>query len=237
MTERIDFHTHILPGVDDGSKSVEESLAMLRLSAEQGIGHMIATPHFYAHHDNPESFFARREKAFELLRDAMAGVPGLPRITLGAEVYYFNGISNAEVLRDLAIGQTEYVLIEMPMPPWTEKMYRELEDITRKQGLIPVIAHVDRYVRPLKTFGIPRQLEQMRLPVQANASFFLHTSTARMAMKMLRQNRIHLLGSDCHNMEGRRPNLGQALELIEKKLGAEVLSRIADYQTQILEQA
>ena len=237
MTERIDFHTHILPGVDDGSKSVEESLAMLRLSAEQGIGHMIATPHFYAHHDNPENFFARREKAFALLRDAMAEEPGLPRITLGAEVYYFNGISNTEVLRDLAIGQSEYVLIEMPAPPWTEKMYRELENITRKQGLIPVIAHVDRYVRPLKTFGIPRRLEQMQLPVQANASFFLYTSTARMAMKMLRQNRIHLLGSDCHNMEGRRPNLGQALELIEKKLGAEVLSRIAYHQTQILEQA
>ena len=79
--------------------------------------------------------------------------------------------------------------------------------------------------------------QRMQLPVQANASFFLYTSTARMAMKMLRQNRIHLLGSDCHNMEGRRPNLGQALELIEKKLGAEVLSRIAYHQTQILEQA
>ena len=237
MTERIDFHTHILPGVDDGSKSVEESLAMLRLSAAQDVRRMIATPHFYAHHDNPDAFFERRERSFALLRQAMTGESDLPQITLGAEVYYFSGISNTQILRDLSIGQSEYVLIEMPMPPWTDKMYRELEDITRKQGLIPIIAHVDRYIRPLKTFGIPRRLEELRLPVQANASFFLQSSTARMALKMLRQDRIHLLGSDCHNMDSRRPNLGQAVELIGRKLGPEVLGNIAGYETRILENA
>lgn len=237
MKELVDFHSHILPGVDDGSRTVEESLAMLRLSAAQGVRRMIATPHFYAHHDNPDAFFERRERSFALLRNAMTDEPGLPRITLGAEVYYFSGISNAEILRDLAIGQSEYVLIEMPMPPWTEKMYRELEDITRKQGLIPIIAHLDRYIRPLKTYGIPRRLEELRLPVQANASFFLQNSTARMALKMLRQDKIHLLGSDCHNMDSRRPNMGQAVELIGRKLGPEVLGNIAGYETRILENA
>ena len=212
-------------------------MAMLRLSAEQGVRHMIATPHFYAHHDNPEAFFERRTHSFARLQEAMAGDTELPQITLGAEVYYFSGISNTQILRDLAIGQSEYVLIEMPMPPWTDKMYLELENITRKQGLIPIIAHVDRYIRPLKTFGIPRRLEEMQLPVQANASFFLQNSTARMAMKMLRQDRIHLLGSDCHNMDSRRPNLGQAVELIGRKLGTEALRQIGAYEARILENA
>ena len=55
----IDFHSHILPGVDDGSQSVQESLAMLKMEAEQGIQHVIATPHFYPKHDSPEHFLER----------------------------------------------------------------------------------------------------------------------------------------------------------------------------------
>ena len=60
MDRRVDFHSHILPGVDDGSRSVEESLEMLRAVARQGIGTVVATPPFYANHDTPERFLRRR---------------------------------------------------------------------------------------------------------------------------------------------------------------------------------
>ena len=60
MSQVIDFHSHILPGIDDGSKNVEESLQMLRMMAKQGITHVVATPHFYPQHDTPESFLKRR---------------------------------------------------------------------------------------------------------------------------------------------------------------------------------
>ena len=67
----VDFHSHLLPLVDDGSKSIDESIALLRMEAEQGIRRVIATPHFYPQHDSPERFLKRREMAERELREAM----------------------------------------------------------------------------------------------------------------------------------------------------------------------
>ena len=99
----VDFHSHILPGIDDGSKSIEESLTLLRMEAEQGITRVVATPHFYPQHDTPERFLRRRNAAEEILRQAMEAEPGLPEIFVGAEVYYFKGISNSDVMSELTI--------------------------------------------------------------------------------------------------------------------------------------
>ena len=63
----IDFHSHILPGIDDGSKSVEMSIKMLRREAQQGISRVVATPHFYPQTDNPERFLRRRAEAERIL--------------------------------------------------------------------------------------------------------------------------------------------------------------------------
>lgn len=233
MFRAIDFHTHILPEVDDGSSGIRESLGMLQLEAEQGIDTVIATPHFYAHHDNPEGFLARRNRAAEQLLGAMEAYPELPQLILGAEVYYFPGMSDSGVLTQLTIGGRKCILIEMPPPPWTPQMYRELEGIYTKQQLIPVIAHVDRYIRPLRTYGIPKALEELPVLVQANAGFFLQKTTAAFALRLLREDRIHLMGSDCHNLTDRAPNLGDALQFITARLGSECLDRIGGYQYQI----
>ena len=86
MSGIIDFHSHVLPGIDDGSKSVEQSIAMLKREAEQGITHVVATPHFYPQEDRPEKFLRRREKAFEKVTGAAKGkglVKGLFGIHLG----------------------------------------------------------------------------------------------------------------------------------------------------------
>ena len=229
-----DFHSHILPGIDDGSRSTTESLQLLRMEAEQGIGRVIATPHFYANHDDPERFFARRAASEARLREAMADRTDLPQVITGAEVHFFYGMSDSAILTQLTIGQKGCILIEMPPAPWTPQMYRELEWIYAKQDLIPVIAHVDRYIRPLRTYGIDRRLEELPVRVQANASFFLHAGTAAFAMKLLRQDRIQLLGSDCHNLTDRAPNLEGALQRIKRKLGAEALERIRENEGQLL---
>lgn len=229
-----DFHSHILPGIDDGSASVEESIAMLAAEAEQGIAHVVATPHFYANYDNPERFLKRRREAEERLRREMANHPGLPEVSVGAEVYFFSGISDSDILNQLTISEKRCILIEMPHSPWTASMYRELEDIWVKQGLTPVIAHIDRYIGPFRTFGIPERLADLPVIVQANADFFLDRRTSRMALRMLKEDRIQLLGSDCHNMRSRKPNLGDALALIEKRLGREVLDRVNACGAEIL---
>ena len=229
-----DLHSHILPGIDDGSASVEESLEMLGMLWHQGIRSVVATPHFYGNHDQPERFLRRREAAMEKLTAAVSGCTEIPRIHLGAEVYYFQGMSDSDSLRDLTIGGSSYLLVEMPMGKWNDRMYKELVQIREKLDLIPVIAHVDRYLSPLATHGIPKKLEELPVLVQANAGFFLRGSTKGMSVRMLKKQQIHLLGSDCHNTTTRPPRIGQAVERIRKELGQEALEMIRGYQTQIL---
>ena len=230
-----DFHSHILPGMDDGSRSVEESLGMLRMEARQGIQRIVATPHFYPQQNSPAEFLERRAESARVLQEAFAQEPPLPQIYLGAEVYFFQGISDCEQLRELTIEKNSYILIEMPMPPWSDRMYRELQDIHYKQGLNPIVAHVDRYIRPFKTYDIPSRLAELPVLVQANASFFRDRFTRSMAMRMLRQGQIHLLGSDCHNLTTRVPNLDQAVQLIEKQLGEEALQWIRSNSDEVLQ--
>lgn len=235
MSGVIDFHSHILPGIDDGSHSVEESIVMLRMEAEQGIHHVVATPHFYPQHDNPESFLKRRAEAERILREEMQKHAGLPELSVGAEVYFFDGISDSDAISELTIDRKRCILLEMPPLPWTNTMYREMEGLYSKQGLLPIIAHLDRYIGRFRTHGIPDRLEQLPVLVQANAEFFLKKSTASMALRMLKKNKIHLLGSDCHNLSSRSPNLGEALDLIERRLGEEVFQAIGMWQHRALQ--
>ena len=234
MSSVIDFHTHVLPRIDDGSGSVEESLAMLRMEAAQGIRRVVATPHFYARSDAPKPFLERRAAAVSRLRAAMEAYPELPRLSVGAEVHYFSGISDVEILPELTIDGGRYILIEMPMTVWTDRMYRELENIYEHFGLIPIVAHVDRYIAPLQTHGIPERLMELPVLVQANAGFFQRFATKRMALRMLEREQIHLLGSDCHNTKTRPVNLRQTLDLIETKLGREAIRRINACENMIL---
>lgn len=230
----IDFHSHILPGIDDGSRSVEESIAMLEEEARQGIRTVVATPHFYARYDSPEQFLKKRGEAEAMLREALIHRPDLPEVLVGAEVYYFSGMSDSEVLPQLTIDGKSSILIEMPQSPWTPAMYRELEAISGRRGLTPIVAHVDRYIRPFRTYGIPEELSRLPVAVQANADFFLQGATRRMALKMLRQNRIHLLGSDCHNLTSRAPNLAEAVRVIRKYAGRDTLRQVYACQEEIL---
>ena len=229
-----DFHSHILPGIDDGSRSVEESLEMLRMEAAHGIRRIVATPHFYPRQNAPEEFLERRAESARRLLEAASRESSLPQILLGAEVYFFSGISDCEQLRELTIDQNGCILVEMPLSPWTDRMYRELQDIHSKQGLIPIIAHVDRYIRPFRTYGSPDRLAELPVLVQANAGFFQDRFTRPMAMRMLRNGQIHLLGSDCHNLTSRAPNLDQTIRLIGKKLGQEAIRWIRSNEDQIL---
>lgn len=229
-----DFHSHVLPGIDDGSASLEESIAMLRMASEQGIRHVIATPHFYPRHDSPERFFARRDRAEAMLREEMEKYDDLPKLSVGAEVYFFHGISESDEIQALTIDETGCILLEMLGSPWTDSMYHELEELRAKQGIMPLIAHIDRYIGPMRTYGIPERLAQLPVMVQANASFFLRTATRGMAMRLLRNKQIHLLGSDCHNLTDRKPNLGLAVSAIEKKLGSDTISWVENNETYVL---
>lgn len=208
-----DLHSHVLPGMDDGSGSLEESLAMLRETAAQGIRIMAATPHFDPRSDTPEAFLARRNRAAEALTEKLE--PGIPRLLLGAEVRYFRGISESDALPLLTLEGGKALLLELPAAPWPEELWKELAQFRQRTGILPIIAHIDRYIGPFRTRGIPERLGELDLLIQANSGFFLKKSTASLALRLLRENKVHLLGSDCHGMQYRRPDLGAAMKKIQ----------------------
>ena len=235
MSMVVDFHSHVLPGIDDGSSCVAESMEMLRMEAEQGIRRVVATPHFYARYDSPEHFLEKRDRAEARLREEMAREKGLPQLLTGAEVYFFRGMSESEFLPLLTIREKRCILIEMPHAPWPDEFLRELEAVHSRRGLVPVIAHIDRYIGPFRTYGLPGRLAELPVLVQANAEFFLDRRTASMAMRMLKADQIQLLGSDCHNTTTRKPTLAAALRQIEGKLGPGALEKIRECEKKILD--
>lgn len=227
----IDVHTHILPGIDDGSKSVEMSLEMLRISAAQGVKTVVATPHFYPTRNNPEKFYEDRQRAWEQLGQLPEDIP---QVLLGAEVAYFEGISRSSQLEAMRLGSSDLLLVEMPMSPWTDRMMEELRQIPGNLGLQPVLAHVDRY---LHRSQLPRYLEdilEMEIPLQVSASAFLKFSERGKMLRLVKNGCVDFLGSDAHNLTTRAPNMADAARVIAKKLGEEALQDITARSASLL---
>lgn len=233
-----DCHTHILPRMDDGSRSSDESIAMLRMERDQGIDAVILTPHFYADQESTQSFLDRRSACYARLcerrEELAANGEKLPELYIGAEVRYFAGMSQADAIDKLCIGDTRYMLVEMPFDTWSDGVFRDLE-ILQTSGIKPVIAHIERFIQFQKHTDNLERLWDMNVLIQSNASFFTDWRTKRTALKLLKQGRIHLLGSDCHRAEGARtPDTADALAIIEKKLGAEAIERLGNNGYRIL---
>lgn len=217
----IDYHSHILPHMDDGASRTAESLEMLRESYRQGVGVMVSTSHFYADEEDPKSFVNRRNQAFLRLRDTMTQLPeAFPLIVLGAEVLYFPGISQADGVEKLTIGCGSTILVEPPMTPWSDAMLDDIACLGRNLGCKPVIAHVDRFMKHLRDKHLIDRVLERDMLVQVNAGYFLDRKTLRDAIKNLKKGKIHLIGSDCHNMLTRYPNL-EAARMVARKHGAE----------------
>ena len=218
-----DLHTHILPHMDDGSKSRAMSLQMLRMEAEQGVDIVALTSHFYRDSERPSSFFRRRNEAYEALMDAIYDLPveeqaQLPQLLLASEVAWVPGISDWDELPLFCYTGTTEMLIEMPFIPWTERVFNELYELMSRTAITPVIAHIDRYWGSQKEDRI-RELFSMGLPVQLSASAFLHFSTRSRALRMMKSGIRCDIISDCHNITSRPPNIGKAMEVIQKKIG------------------
>ena len=228
----IDWHSHILPGVDDGSHSIEESLKMLDMLMEQQVDTVLATPHFLANEESVDEFLARRDRAYEELRSHV-GERNI-RILPGAEVKYYAGISRMEDLDKLAIGDTRLLLLEMSMSKWTKFTVQELTELAGIRGLKIVMAHIERYLGyiDLKTI---HQLCENGLYMQVNASFFERFFSRSKACRLLDSGLIHFIGSDCHNLTSRPPRIFPAYECIGKKFGENFASHMVEFGYRTLE--
>lgn len=222
----IDWHSHILPGMDDGSHDLDESLAMLQLLKDQGVDTVIATPHFFANGESVEDFLERRREALSsLLREKKDDDV---RVLCGAEVRYYPGISRMENLDKLVIDDTGLLLLEMPMSKWTDFTVRELTELASTRGVRLIMAHIERYLGFQDKKTVKRLLECGVL-MQVNASFFERLATKKKALKLLEDGQIHLIGSDCHNVTTRPPKLDGAYALIRKRLGDRFVTHMTEY--------
>ncbi len=191
----IDFHSHVLPGIDDGSKDVSESLEMLRLSLLEGTDIIVATPHFYVDRSSITSFLDKRLSSFRLLTEILNDMDSMNLVRdiyLGAEVYFYQGISNNEHIKDLTINNTNYLLLEMPFTQWSKSVISEVQMLISNVGVTPILAHIDRYLHFKDNLrGLDTLLERGCL-AQMNTSFLMSWRNRISAMKLIKSGRVHM---------------------------------------------
>ena len=232
-----DLHTHILPGMDDGASNLAVSVAMLLEERRQGVDTVVLTPHFYRDIESPGSFLKRRGKAMQQLATAMAAYErrdraNYPELKLGAEVAWVLNMSQWSELDRLCYEGTDMILVEPPVQPWTQSLFRDLYGIIDR-GLTPVIAHIDRYWDRQEPEKL-RQLCSMGIPIQISAECFLSWGPRGKALNYLKKGMASLLISDCHNLSNRRPNLGQAMKFVQAKLGDRAAQALFDSTDDLL---
>lgn len=226
-----DFHSHILPCMDDGSRSVEESAEILYESSRQGITGIAATPHFYADTMTPDSFLKKRKCSFDMLKPYIKS--DLPAIRLGAEVHYFDGIISSDDMLKLRIEGTSLLLVEMPLVRWTSHMCDTLSILNSHKEITVILAHIERYV-PFQKTDIIYTLQRQGILMQASADFFINRRYRRKAFGMMRNGMIDVLGSDCHNIKERPQNLGMAVKAIREALGEKYIDILLETENELL---
>ncbi len=213
-----DFHSHILPAIDDGSQSIEQSIAMLDILRESGVGTVVATPHFYYNKIDLEHFLKYRNKAYDELMAVIKKDDTYPKILKGAEVLLTTDIPELEGLEKLCIEGTSYILIELPYTYWSDWVFRAIDKISMR-GFKPIIAHIDRYSE--KSKNIYRVFEQ-RCMIQLNVDSLTNRRTKKKALKYIKYGEIQLLGSDTHDEKRRPPRFKEAMTLLKKKFGPDI---------------
>ena len=241
----IDFHSHIIPSIDDGSLNMDMTIEMIEEECEQGVETVVVTPHFYASRKSIQGFLDKRLGRLEEMSEMLDGViirgadtvetvkrktgteGRCVHIIPGAEVYYFQGMSRAERLTDLCIGETGVILVEMPFVQWTEEIYRDIKQIITNRGLKVVLAHIERYPEFQKSKDIWNKVMDLPLTTQLNAGSFLKGWRRRkFCIDWIKQRPASVIGSDAHNMTSRPPNIKPAREVIGRKAGKHILEEM-----------
>lgn len=204
---RTDLHTHILPNMDDGAENTEAAISMLKCESEQGVEQVILTPHFYGDKEAPESFLDRRERSYSLLCSEIEKKQiSAPRLILGAEVFYIPNMTRWEMLSELCIENTSYILLELPFSPWKKSMLKELYSLILDMEIIPIFAHLERYLK-IQPKEYISDILALQTPIQINALRENDFFKKRALIKAFKNCECCVLGTDCHNMTSRPPQI------------------------------
>ncbi len=229
-----DIHTHILPGVDDGSISLEQSMLMLHKAFEEDIRRIYLTPHYIPGRRNASK--EHRLTAFEELRaQALKELPDL-ELYLGNEIYYReNALSDLKAGEAFTMADTDYVLLEFDIHSDYKILQKAVKQFT-EAGYKPILAHIERYDALFKQAERVEELIDAGAAIQVNADSLrgglLHP-VAKFCKYLLKNDLIHFLGSDCHNLNHRPPLMETALKGLYKNYGQN-LDRIMNRNVQKL---
>ncbi len=199
MIELIDFHAHILPHMDHGSTRTATAHAQLKLIHDAGVAEVCATSHFYPQSTLPGRFLSERAESRAHLFRTYGDQPR-PRLMMGAEVLICPGLEEMEGLGDLCVEGTRILLLEMPFTnnKWEQSLYQTVHAI-RQMGITPVLAHVDRYPRPLIdamfNAGVYGQL---------NADSLDHWIKPKHLLHWIDEGHIVAMGGDLHGSDPAR---------------------------------
>ena len=219
----IDLHTHVLPNMDDGSPDTETSLAMLQRQATEGVDLVCATPHYYCRQNDIPTFCSRRDAALERLR---AAVPAqLPPVVPAAEVSYFPQMEEQDLM-PLCIQGTRTLMLEMPFSDWTDLQTETVVTLVLDCGYQVVLVHPERFCFSGSNRYKLKRLAELPLGWQVNTKSLLCWPTRHLALELLEMAPYPLLGSDCHNITSRPPNLKAGREIIRSKLGMDFLKQM-----------
>lgn len=199
----IDIHSHILPELDDGSRSLAESLEMARIAAEDGITHMVATPHMFnglSHNPEPAEIIERVEALQDAIGDALKLLPG-------NEVHIAHDL--VEKVRDdevTRINRKNYMLIEFPsmsVPVGADELFYRLQ----MAGTPPILVHPERNSEIQRQPAVVAGFIDRGTRVQVTAMSLTGDFGARARLcveRLLRHNCVHVVATDTHRA-GRRP--------------------------------
>ena len=217
----VDLHTHILFNVDDGSKDLEFSLKMLEKQVEEGVSHVVLTPHVQSkvQKATKEEHIQRFEELKEAVKEK-----GLPiTLTLGSEVQYRSHLTPD--YKHYTFGKSNYLLVE-----FSTKEEQPIEEIVydlSRMGFKVIIAHIERY--HYLSLSDMEMIKRTGTLIQVNTSSILGLDKAVKAknvLKMMKLGLVDLVSSDCHNLEVRSPNMMTCYQFLKKHMDLDVLDRI-----------
>ncbi len=221
----IDIHCHILPDIDDGPKTIDESLKMVAHAVEQGIGSIIATPHYI-----PGEIEYDVEDVFErvnLLQERIDEVGMKCRIYPGMELYLcpelISHIDNGKVI---PLGKdSKYLLVEFPGRELSPNLIDLLHEI-KIRGYIPIVAHPERNLGIVENPLLINEILQHNVLLQINASSLLGRNgkrTERLAVELIEQGLVSFVASDGHSTGRRAIHLGTAKDVLKSNLANDLL--------------
>ncbi|HJJ09962.1 MAG TPA: capsular biosynthesis protein [Clostridiaceae bacterium] len=223
----IDIHSHIIPNVDDGARSVEETFNILKEAQEAGFTDVILTSHFLLNYyeTNAQELIFWKEKLQEVLKKQGTKI----NLHSGMEIYITNQMEELlENKKILTLANSRYMLIELPLAT-NVKYFDYVVYYLEAKGIKPIIAHPERYKCVQKDPDIVEEYIEKGCLIQCNYGSIvnLYGREAEKTIKtLLKKNQVHFLGSDVHRENGTYLIILDAIKKIRKIIGENKINEI-----------